>query len=582
MNDRQRPLSQQLSLLSLVLLVLSLPFEVDALAVDLGFIQVTQIELLLMTTISLAFITVVRQRRWQERGWSKLPAWWAVMGIVFVLASLLAAVTAPEEQANAIRATMRTFSGLALALTVPQIIRQRRDLLWVAGALLVGGLLAAGLGLAEVLIGRPLVGLMLFRPQPTVAGPFIRLTGPFDHANQAAMFIEATLPLLLAAIWLGWQERRHWLVGAAVLAGLLYLQAAVLSLSRASFATIFLSCLAVAGLLSWRTAGRPLKAARLWAGAANLVGLMVLFNTLYSPVLRLRLSSEGDIEWYRVDFQVPEELSLAAGRAVPITVSLTNKGALLWSSDLAQPINLGYRWYRAADERRSSIEFRWPFDTEVRPGDTVTMTVMIQTPDEPGAYRLEWDVIQEDVIWFSAKTGHHTYSQVTVLPDDDEASGLITGGTFTEEDIKIQPIPSRSVLWRLAGERLLERPLTGIGLDNFRLTYGRYLGNDLWNESIHTNNWYIETAVSLGFLGSLPFLLWLLLLGLDLVRNLRSPTLTAGRNGIWLVAVATGIMAFLIHGLLDYFILFNSTGLLFWLLIGLWLFARIDGTQDNR
>ncbi|NIQ08933.1 MAG: hypothetical protein GWO23_04380, partial [Gammaproteobacteria bacterium] len=44
--------------------------------------------------------------------------------------------------------------------------------------------------------------LTIFRRQPTVAGPFTRLSGSFNHANQTAMFIEATLPFLVASVWL--------------------------------------------------------------------------------------------------------------------------------------------------------------------------------------------------------------------------------------------------------------------------------------------------------------------------------------------------------------------------------------------
>lgn len=585
MNAHHRSLSQQLSLASLVLLALSLPFEADLLAIDLGFIQVTQLELLLLATIILALIAVVRQRRWQQPGWSRMPMWWAVVGVIFVLASMLSAVLAPEERANAIKATMRTFSGLALVLAAPQIVRTRRDLLWVVAALLVAGFVAAGLGLAEVLIGQPLTGLTLFRPQPTAAGPFIRLTGTFDHANQIAMYIEATMPLLLAVIWLVWQQRRRWLALVVVLAGLVYLEASVLTLSRASFATIFLSCLTVAVILSWRKGGQPRKVAALWALTAGLVGLMVTFNTLYSPVLRLRLSTEGDTEWYNVAFRVPEELFVTAGIPEPVTISLTNTGSLFWSPNLEKPIHLGYRWYRVTDNQRSSMEFRWPFDNDVSPGESITMTVQVKTPEEPGAYRLEWDVVQEDVIWFSAKTGRHTYSEVTVTPDANNRTtatgGAVSSETFTEEEINLQAIPGRLALWQLAGQRLFEHPMTGIGLDNFRLTYGRYLGSTLWNESIHTNNWYIETAVSLGLLGSIPFFLWLILLSSDIVRQLRSCGPKIGRDAIWVVALATGLLAFLIHGLLDYFMLFNSTALLFWLLTGLWLSVRMDLTQGK-
>jgi O-antigen ligase len=120
-------------------------------------------------------------------------------------------------------------------------------------------------------------------------------------------------------------------------------------------------------------------------------------------------------------------------------------------------------------------------------------------------------------------------------------------------------------LWRLSVQLIGERPFLGIGLDNFRLAYGRLLNADSWNETIHTNNWYLEFLVGGGLLAALPFFAWLAGEGLLAWRVMRQPPVDP-----WLLAIFAGMLAFLIHGLLDFFLLFNSTGLLFWLLVGLW------------
>jgi len=43
---------------------------------------------------------------------------------------------------------------------------------------------------------------------------------------------------------------------------------------------------------------------------------------------------------------------------------------------------------------------------------------------------------------------------------------------------------------------------------------------------------------------------------------------------VWQGAVAAGLLAYLVHQVVDYFLLFSATGLLFWLLCGSWLAAR--------
>ena len=77
--------------------------------------------------------------------------------------------------------------------------------------------------------------------------------------------------------------------------------------------------------------------------------------------------------------------------------------------------------------------------------------------------------------------------------------------------------------------------------------------------------WFLLILVGGGVLAALPFFAWLAGEGLLAWHALRPQP-----NDPWLLAILAGLLAFLIHGLLDFFLLFNSTGLLFWLLIGLW------------
>jgi hypothetical protein len=276
------------------------------------------------------------------------------------------------------------------------------------------------------------------------------------------------------------------------------------------------------------------------------------------------LSSEGDNEWYNVSFVVPEHFEMEAGDIQPVTVTVTNEGSLLWSSQAENPIHLGGRWYRIADDARSDDELRRTLEKDVAPGETLQTTVPMVAPVEAGEYAFEWDLVQEGVVWFSLRNGMYITSSVTVLP----ASGEIVDrepDTFSSSRPTVRPIPGRRVLWSVAARQFLERPLLGIGLDNFRLTYGEVLGWEAWNDSIHTNNWYVETAVSVGLLGSVPFFGWLALLGLDLLNRIRR------RITIWQIALVIGLLAYLIHGVLDYFLLFNGTGLLFWILVGMWM-----------
>ncbi|WP_420631048.1 O-antigen ligase family protein [Candidatus Leptofilum sp.] len=568
---------RQISQWLLLLLALTLPFELDQPLVNIGPLAITNVELLLGLILLVAGLMLIW---WQQRPLrltqcrpsNPLPhRRWIVLlvaGGMFVATAVLA----PEHNANALKASLRLLSGIGLALAVPQLVSsaaQRTKLIW---AMIASGLLVAVIGIAEVWLGRELGWLLPFRAGITVAGEYLRLTGPLDYANHAAIYLEAIVPLLLMAGWLWWQRSRKTAVLLLnLLLLLLLLQASFLTLSRASFLTIGAVSGAMLLLLSWR-----LKLAQPWLGLLGLVGLLFIFHNYASEAFRLRLGSEGDSSWYLAEWQVPQTLTLVANdtRDVPLTV--TNNGALVWSSQRQPPINLGGRWIQ--DESGLQLtEPRWPFEQPVLPGQTVSLQIPVRAPALPGEYTLIWDVVQEQITWFGEKSNVFATTSVVVLPGNADSD--VPPETAVPAWAYQLPIPDRSTLWPLALQMVGERPLLGIGLDNFRLVYGRWLNADSWNETIHTNNWYLEFLVGSGLMATIPFFIWLVWEGKAAWRVLRRRPVDA-----WQVAILASLLAYLIHGLVDFFLLFNSTGLLFWLLVGLWWqsnsFVKQTSTQN--
>jgi hypothetical protein len=541
----------------LLLLAVSLPFELDKPLLRLGPLAFTNLELVLATILlAAAFVW------WQKRPFHPLPPHrWMVLlaaGVLFVVTAVLA----PEHNGNALKASLRLLSGIGLALAVPLLIQnatQRTQLLW---SIIASGVLTAVIGLVELRLGRELGWLLPFRAGITVAGAYLRLTGPLDYANHAAMILETAVPLLLVAGWLWWRrvgQTAVLLLTAFLL--LLLLQASFLTLSRASFLTIGGVAGVMALLLGWR---QPLT--RPWLALVGAVGLLFAFNSGLSEAFRLRLGSEGDSSWYLAEWQVPQTLTLTANETHRVPITVTNHGVLVWNSERQPPINLGARWLQTESELQLA-EPRWAFDPPVRPGQTAALQIPLRAPSEPGKYTLVWDVVQEQVTWFGEKSNVFATSQVEVRPGNRE---------FSEEwETAVPawsyqlPIPDRSTLWPLAVQLIGERPFLGIGLDNFRLVYGRLLQADSWNDTIHTNNWYLEFLVGGGLLAALPFFAWLAWEGGVAWTRLRQRPVDP-----WQVAILASLLAFLLHGLVDFFLFFNSTGLLFWLLVGCWWQAQ--------
>lgn len=572
---------RRLNLVLLVLLALLLPFELEEPWIDLGVVALTNVELLLGVVLGVTLLA------WWRTGRRLPPAplLWGVLGALFVVGLLLSSLLAPSLRANALKAALRTLSGLALALAVTVTLRDGRDVGWLAAGLVGGGLAAAAIGLFELFYGTDLPWLTVLRPGPTVAGPFLRLTGPFDYANQAGMFIEATAPLLLALAWQARQrQRRRWWLPAGAL--LLYALAALFTFSRATIAGLIV---VNAALALWLWLGRGKRRRQLSGALAALVAgvlLLAAAGYLFRADFRMRFQGESDSAWYRAQIEAPASLEMPAESERRVAVTLTNDGSFTWRSAGSTPVYLAARWIHPDSGLQLRRRPRWALPNPVAPGDTVTADVLLQAPGEDGAYRLQWDLVQEQVTWFSSKTGLDSSSSVTVTgsgPASASATGeggagpIVAGEDFEASWEFAGPIPGRRTLWAAAWRLFRERPLLGIGLDNFRLRYGAVLGYSSWNTTIHTNNWYTETAVSTGLLGAAPFLAWLALLAIDVLRYLRRRNVT-----VWHVAVAAGLFAYLLHGLLDYFLLFNATALLFWMLVGLWIVLAHGQAADGE
>jgi hypothetical protein len=80
---------------------------------------------------------------------------------------------------------------------------------------------------------------------------------------------------------------------------------------------------------------------------------------------------------------------------------------------------------------------------DVAPGEAVTFRFEITAPDEPGAYRFRWRMLQEQVEWFGLPTPdvviRVVYPQgTTTVPDVQELSGLAAGRVVRQA--RLQPV----------------------------------------------------------------------------------------------------------------------------------------------
>jgi hypothetical protein len=253
---------------------------------------------------------------------------------------------------------------------------------------------------------------------------------------------------------------------------------------------------------------------------------------------------------------------------------LTNTGSLTWDSTRQPAYAVSYHWLRAGSE--AVVQFdgqRTPFAAPVPPGATVTMPVFVTAPGQAGTYTLVWDVVLESRAWLSTEGVPPAHTLVRV--EGEPSSVVRTTMTHLPQAIVR---PGRLALWSAALRITREHPLLGIGPDNYRHVYGRYLGLDRFDDRVHANDMYLEVLAGAGVLG-FSALVWLLSAwGLALLRRCRDVPREA------LMPAAAALAAWLMiaaHGLVDSFLSFTTTYLSFAIVLGL-SFSRAWARLDSR
>jgi phosphoglycerol transferase MdoB-like AlkP superfamily enzyme len=92
---------------------------------------------------------------------------------------------------------------------------------------------------------------------------------------------------------------------------------------------------------------------------------------------------------------------LAAGAEVCVKLELGNEGRRVWRADGSFAVS--YHWL---DQDGTIVDWegrRTRFPRQVGPGDTVEIDALLVAPQHPGSYRLQWDVVEEGVCWFSQR-----------------------------------------------------------------------------------------------------------------------------------------------------------------------------------
>lgn len=139
---------------------------------------------------------------------------------------------------------------------------------------------------------------------------------------------------------------------------------------------------------------------------------------------------------------------LAPDQRVTVRVTVRNDGSLTWRSDGRFAVS--YHWL----DRRGGVVVwdgvRSPVTSAVPPGESVTVEATLRAPVRPGWYRLQWDLVEEGVMWLSERDPTPEPRQLVVVVAPASAApvawSLITvGGMIVAWAVR------RRRPWRLEG-----------------------------------------------------------------------------------------------------------------------------------
>lgn len=507
------------------------------------------------------------------------------LAVLLFVASNFLSILVAGDRASALKFTLRMTFAALVYVGVSRLPARSRSHLLVAASISGTIIIVTIIGLLEHYLPTSSLPQILSPWQEgTISiGPFynVRISSTLPFPTVLSMYLELALPIFLTlGLWLTIyagisRSRRLWL-NVVLIAGLTAMTVVqIFTSTRSALVATPVSMLAGALLAHIYRYGK--RVVIYLVMAAIMLGLVLAFTATHGSVMSARLGIAEPKRLYSADYMlisIPEEMGMSQDYSARIRI--TNTSDAVWEESGDDYVVYTYRWLKYPE--RELLDFHdevTHLPGDIMPGETVEMDVAFLTPDTPGRFILVFEPFKHHVGVFSVSDTPPLVVPLELI--SGEARRFTIPGIEAEfVDAAEHPTPGRSVLWRAGWRIWKDHPVLGVGPGQFRKIYSEYTDDFAPDDNLETHNIFLEALANTGIVG-LAAMVYLLAAAFwyqfRLVQN------TSMNNSMRLLSLGllVAMVAYVVHGMLDFFLWQNGVTFLFFTLLGLtgWL-VRMD------
>jgi len=504
---------------------------------------------------------------------------------LFVISNFIS-VPVAGDRGSALKFALRMTFAAFVYIGVSRLPSRTRSHLVVAGTISATIMVVTIIGLLEnftfIWVGPKL--LSPWQEGTFSFGPFynVRISSTLPFPTVLSMYLELAMPIFLTlGLWLtartDFNPRRRLWLNMALVAGLAAMTiVAILTYTRTALMVIPVSMLVGALLAYVYRFGR--RAVIYFLLVVIMLGIVLGISAAFGNKTSARLGVVPAVRLYAAEYtllNLPAEMQ--PGQEYSARVRLTNTSDGIWEKSGDDFVGYTFAWLTYPEKENQKTRYKTTYlPIDIASGETVEMDVAFITPDTPGRYVLVIEPFGNHIGTFSAANTPPLAIPLELGGGLARRFDIPEPATEFGQGIPAKTTPERDVLWRAAWNMWQEHPILGVGTGQFRKVYQDYSDDAAPDERLETHNIILESLANTGVVG-LGVMLFLLASAIWCQFRLVRIRSFEESKRLLSLGLLVALVAYISHGILDFFLWQNGVTFLFFALLGLtgWL-ARME------